>query len=72
MIEMDEMTLKIARSKMDQLWLGDSVVVSKTGTRTCTVAMLECSLSRTVIAPGDKKFLLRPIQSTKQGKFLKR
>ena len=72
MIEMDVMTLKIACSKTDQLRLGDSVVVSRTGTRTCPVAMLERYLSRIATAPGDKKFLFRPIQSTKKGKFLRK
>ena len=61
-IERDVMTLKITRNKTDQLRLGDSVVVSRTGTRTCPVAMLERYLSRTDTAPGDKKFLFRPIQ----------
>jgi len=50
------MTIRIACSKMDQLRLGDSVVVARLGTFTCPVVMLEQYLSRTATAAGDQRF----------------
>jgi len=68
MIEMDVMTLKIAHNKTDQLQLGDSVVVSRTGTRTCPVAMLERYLST---APGDKSSCFAQFSQLKRANFLR-
>ena len=47
------------------------VVVVRSGTITCPVAMLERYLSRTATVAGDERFLFRPIQSTKNGKTLR-
>ena len=65
------MTIHIAHSKTDQLRLGDSVVVARTGSITCPVAMLERYLVRTATAADDKKYLFRPIQATKNGESLR-
>jgi len=35
------LTVKIPHSKLDQLWNGDEVVIARTGSDTCPVAMLE-------------------------------
>ena len=69
MIEADLMRIKITCSKTGQLMLGNSVVVARSGTLTCPVAMLERYLSRTAIVAGDERFLFRPIQSTKMVRF---
>jgi len=65
-IEADLMRIRITRSKTDQLRLGNSVVVARSETLTCPVAMLECYLSGAATVAGDERFLLCPIQSTKK------
>ena len=65
------MSIRIVRSKTDQLRQGDSVVVARTGTSTCPVAMLEQYFARTGISVNDERFLFRPIQHTKNGEVLK-
>ena len=70
-IDAEMMSMKIVRSKTDQLRQGDSVVVARTGMSTCPVAMLEQYLLRTSTATDDKKFLFWPIQSTKNGEVLR-
>ena len=70
-IEADLMRIRITHSKTDQLTLGDSVVVARSGNITCLVAMLERYLSRTATVDGDERFLFCPIQSTKNGEILR-
>ena len=65
------MAIRIIRSKTDQLRQGDSVVVARTGTSTCPVAMLERYFARTGMSVNDERFLFRPIQHTKNGEVLK-
>ena len=65
------MSIKIVWSKTDQLRLGDTVVVSRTGTPMCLVAMLQSYLLRTGTTTNDKNFLFRPIHCTKNGEVLR-
>ncbi|XP_065891826.1 integrase/recombinase xerD homolog isoform X3 [Dysidea avara] len=59
------LAIKILGSKTDQLRQGDEVVISRTGSRTCPVAMLERYMARTATPHEDQRFLFRPIQKTK-------
>ena len=61
--------IQIVRSKTDQLRQGDSVVVARTGTSTCPVAMLEQYFARTGMSVNDERFLFRPLQHTKNESF---
>ena len=71
-IKAEMMTIKITRSKTDQLQLGNSVVVVvRSGSITCPVTMLERYLARIATAADDKRFLFRSIQSTKNGESLR-
>ena len=63
--------MKIVHSKTDQLRQGDEVVVTRTKSSTCPVAMTEHYLSRTNTKWSDQRFLFRPIQRTKNGESLK-
>ena len=55
------MKIKIVRSKTDQLRQGDEVVVARTKSSTCPVAMMEHYLSRTNTKWSDQRFLFQPI-----------
>ena len=68
-VEAEMMTIKITHSKTDQLRQGDTVVVVRSGSITCPVTMLEKYLARTAMAADDRRFLFRPIQSTKNKIF---
>ena len=65
------MKIKIIRSKTDQLRQGDEVLVARTKSSTCPVAMIEHYLSRTNTEWSDQRFLFRPIQRTKKGESLR-
>ena len=65
-VEAEMMTIKMTLSKTDQLRQRDAVVVVRSGSITCPVTMLEKYLARTAMAADDRKFLFRPIQSTKK------
>ena len=64
-------SLHIAQSKTDQLCKGDEVLIARTKSETCPVAMLEYYLKRTGMALDDQRFLFRPIQKTKKGESLR-
>jgi len=70
-IQTSMMSVKIVRSKTDQLRQGDSVVIARTGTSTCPVAMLESYLTKSATPLNDERFLFRPIQCTKNGEVLR-
>ena len=53
------LAIKIPGSKTDQLRQGDEVVISRTGSQTCPVAMLECYMARTATPHEDQHFLLK-------------
>ena len=63
-------TVKILKSKGDQLQQGDEVLIARTGSRICPVAMLERCMTRTATPREDQRFLFRPIQRSKNGKEL--
>ena len=70
-IQGDTMRIHIEHSKTDQLQQGDEVLVSRTMSKTCPVAMLESYMERTGMAWSDCRFLFRPIQKTKRGEVLR-
>ena len=57
------MTLQITHSKTDQLRQGNEVVIARTPTTTCPVAMLEAYISRGDIQLSSSLKLFRPIVS---------
>ena len=65
------MKIYIPKSKTDQLRQGDELVVARTGSHTCPVAMLERYMLRTGMSREDDRFLFRPIQKIKGGETLK-
>ena len=67
----DMITMKIPRSKGDQLRQGDEVLIARTGSRICPVAMLEQYMTRTATPREDQRFLFRPIQRSKNGEELR-
>ena len=63
--------IRIVRSKTDQLRQGNEVLVARTNSSTCSVAMLERYMRCTGMSPDDQRPLFRPIQSTKKGDSLR-
>ena len=55
------MQIKIIHSKTDQLRQGDELLVARTRSPTCPVAMLEHYLLRTGMELSDQRHLFRPI-----------
>ena len=65
------LSIRIVRSKTDQLRHGDEVLVARTNNRTCPVAMLERYMHCTSMSQVDQRYLFRPIQSTRKGECLR-
>ena len=63
--------IHIQQSKTAQLRKGDEVLIARTGTVTCPVAILERYLSTAKIPPKSERFLFRPIFKTKKGEALR-
>ena len=63
--------IHICRSKTDQLRQGSELLIARTNSSTCPVAMLERYMDRTSTQWNDKCFLFRPIQKTKRGETLR-
>jgi len=63
--------VRIVTSKTDQLRQGNELLVARTRSRTCPVAMLERYMAMTGISWSDQAFFFRPIQRTKNGESLK-
>lgn len=59
------MTIAIPRSKTDQLRQGSEVVIARTGSDTCPVAMLEEYISRGNIDLTSQLYLFHPIVGSK-------
>ena len=72
-ISMDggNMEVQIASSKTDQLRKGDEVLIVRTRSPTCPVAMLERYMQVAQIPPGSEEFLYRPISRVKHGEKLR-
>ena len=66
-ISPDMMKIKIPRSKTDQLRQGDEILVARSFTPRCPVAMLEQYMVKGQIHLDDKEFLFRGIIKTKFG-----
>ena len=67
----DMLRIRIGRSKTDQLRQGDEVLIARTSSRTCPVAILESYMKQTGMSWDDHRFLFRPIQKTKRGEMLR-
>ena len=69
--EVSHMTIRITSSKTDQYRQGDTVMVARTGTQTCPVAMLERYVAAAGITLSSPLRLFRGIVSTKRGERLR-
>ena len=65
------MTVTIRSSKTDQLRQGNELVIARTSTRMCPVAMLERYMGLAGIDPSSELFLFRAITRTKEGEKLR-
>lgn len=70
-IDSEKLMIKIRQSKTDQLRKGDEILISRTGTITCPVAMLEKYLSLGGIKLSDSQLLYRGITKTRSGEKLR-
>lgn len=70
-IQDDMLRIHIEHSKTDQLRQGDKVLIAKTGSNICPVALLESYMKQTGTLWDDHRFLFRPIQKTKRGEILR-
>ena len=70
-MEDNMMRIHIVRSKTDQWRQGDEIVVARTNSSTCPVAMLESYMVRTKMLWDDQRFLFRPIQKSLKGEALR-
>ena len=65
----DHLTIQIPHSKTDQLRQGSELVIARTFSDTCPVAMLECYIQRGNIQINSDKKLFRPIRHKGCGKM---
>ena len=65
------MKIRITGSKTDQLRQGDELLVARTKSRTCPVAMLERYMAINHISQDDQRYFFRPIQKMKNGEKLR-
>ena len=70
-IDEDKLIIKIRSSKTDQWRKGNEVVISRMGSATCPVGMLERYLSLGKINLDDRRYLFRGITKTKNGESLR-
>ena len=70
-VQDDILRIRIERSKTDQLRQGDEVLIARTRSSTCPVALLESYMKQTRMSWEDNRFLFRPIQKTKKGEMLR-
>ncbi|XP_065904717.1 integrase/recombinase xerD homolog isoform X3 [Dysidea avara] len=63
--------VNIVKSKNDQLRHGSELLIARTNSSTCPVAMLEQYMARTGMRWGDDCYLFRAIQRTKNGETLR-
>ena len=68
---MAHMEVHITSSKTDQYRQGDSVVVARTGSATCPVALLERYYGLAAITRESRLKLFRGIMATKSGERLR-
>ena len=60
-------SIKIHKGKVDQLRKGEEVIVAKTGSELCPVAMLESYMLQARLQKMDKSFLFHRITKLKSG-----
>lgn len=65
------MTVQITSSKTDQYRQGEAVLVARSGSSTCPVAMMERYFNMASISPSSKLHLFRGIVHTKRGERLR-
>ena len=70
-ISMDMVKILLPHSKTDQFRQGQEVLIARTNTPTCPVAMLERYMAAADIAPASEVFLYRSICKTTGGEKLK-
>ena len=63
--------VNIVKSKNDQLHHGSELLIARTNSSTCPVAMLERYMARTGMRWGDDCYIFRAIQRTKNGETLR-
>ena len=63
--------VNIVKSKNDQLRQGSELLIARTGSSTCPVAMLEHYMARTGMRWEDDCYIFRAIQKTKNGETLR-
>ena len=59
------MTIKVEKSKTDQLRQGDEVLIAQSGGTVCPVSLLKAYLSKLDIDPHSSEFIFRPLVKTK-------
>ena len=64
-LSLSHVTIKILKSKTDQLRQGNEVVIARTGSETCPISMLEKYITRAKINLSSESYLFRPIVSSK-------
>ena len=67
-ISTDMVRILLPRSKTDQLRQGQEVLIARTNTATCPVAMLEHYMAAAEITPGNELFLFRVYTRQQAGK----
>ena len=65
------MTVKIQRSKTDQLRQGDEVLIARTTNSTCPVSMMERYMRMAGIDQRSEAYLFRAISKSKYGEKLR-
>jgi len=70
-INQEMMTIRITKSKSDQLRQGDEVLIARTSSNICPVTRLERYLRRVGMTTRDQRFIFRAIQKTKHGERLR-
>ena len=65
------MRIRVRQSKTDQYRDGNKVVIARTGSDTCPVAMLERYMAMANLTPAGENWLFRPLTATKHGHRLK-
>ena len=70
-INKEMMTIRIRKSKTDQLRQGDEVLIARTNSDICLVARFERYLNKVGMTTRDQRFIFRAILKTKHGERLR-
>ena len=66
-----DVRIRVRQSKTDQYRHGNEVVIARTKSDTCPVAMLERYMAMANLMPAGENWLFRPLKATKHGHRLK-